>query len=474
MRSVVVVAVALLLSACGQKPEMVDPVVDAGGDAEVDAGQVRPDFPEVSGVQALEDTNPDPAIVEVSLTAKQQAVHFADGRTLQMYTYNGVFPGPLLRAHVGDRVIVHFKNELPEATTIHWHGLRISAAMDGSPRVQAPVPAGGEFTYDFIVPDEGSFWYHPHVRTNEQVEKGLYGPIIVTSKESPTFDKERYLLLDDVSVSGDSFTPFMSGMEGMHGRYGNVLLTNGQTLSAATNDYAFQGQVERWRIVNTANARTMELSITGASFRIIATDGGPLRQPYFSDRIVLPVGQRYELEVAYTSPGTAELFSHIYSVNSSNQVIDTPKRVYGVEVFEVPGAIPNPRDFHAGTWTSRPAQETQTITLDAVNDPNMGLMWLINGQAHPEAPIFTFPKSDSVKLKIVNKQMMEHPFHLHGQFFEINDPAQPGLKDTVLVPGNSTVEVTAYFDNPGRWMAHCHILEHAELGMMSEIDVTDP
>jgi FtsP/CotA-like multicopper oxidase with cupredoxin domain len=135
--------------------------------------------PELYGPALAIDENPDPSIVEVTLTASETTVSMIDGSNQTVWAYNGQVPGPSIEANVGDRVIVHFVNQLAEPSTIHWHGLRIADDMDGSPRVQEPVPADGEFTYDFVVPDAGSFWYHPHVRSNVQIERGLYGALVV-------------------------------------------------------------------------------------------------------------------------------------------------------------------------------------------------------------------------------------------------------------------------------------------------------
>ncbi|MFZ5469793.1 MAG: multicopper oxidase family protein, partial [Myxococcota bacterium] len=418
----------------------------------------------------------DPKVVEVRLSAQKAKVTLEAGREVEMYTYNGVFPGPLLQARAGDRVVVHFTNQLPESTTIHWHGLRISDQMDGSPRIQAPVPAGGTFTYDFVAPEEGSFWYHPHIRANEQVEKGLYGPIVIRSEDEPRYDAERFLLLDDIYLQGSTLAPFLEdGMEAMHGRYGNILLTNGVPFGEGLSAVVERGRMERWRIVNTANARTMELTLKNAAFRVIGTDGGLLPAPYTTSRLELSVGQRYELEVTFENPGSVELQMLVATSNGSGQVVETPYTVFALDVA-VSGVSPRAVSWPLRTLPQRVVDETVTVELDGVNDPVHGLRWQINGQSHPTAPLFTFKKGRTVRMRLVNLAGPEHPFHLHGQFFQVvSDSSRfsvpPGLKDTVLVPGLSTVEIEAYMDNPGRWMAHCHILEHAELGMMAELVV---
>src|ERR1043166_3601425 len=148
------------------------------------------------------DRNPDPHIVEIDLDARISHVEIAPGISTDAWTYNGGIPGPLIRLHVGDRLIVHFTNHLPQPTTVHWHGLRLPIEMDGVPDVsqppvpgrapplpiemdgvpdvsQPPVPEGGSFTYDFVVRDAGLYWYHPHVMSAAQVGFGLYGALLV-------------------------------------------------------------------------------------------------------------------------------------------------------------------------------------------------------------------------------------------------------------------------------------------------------
>ncbi len=426
--------------------------------------------PETWGTSDLVDMNDDPNIVEVNLRAEVMQVKLTEDLSFEAYGYNGMWPGPNLHAKVGDEIIVHFENKLPEPTTVHWHGLRIPADMDGTPRVQTPVEAGGTFTYRFVVPDSGTYWYHPHVRTNEQVEKGLYGSIIIRETEMPTLNAERMFVLDDILVGATNISPFLrSRMEGVHGRNGNLLLINGQTEAQQID--VEQNAVEMWRVVNTANARTMIIGIEGAQFEVIGTDGGRLAEPYTTDRIVLPVGQRYDFFVRYDRSGTARLVSYVQVLNENDQVVEAP---IDMAVFNV---MPSSLDYQVVSWSEVPARPARTVdrevTIDLDADTSgPDLAWTINGAAHPDAPLFTFTEGETIKMTIVNHAGPEHPFHLHGQFFEVlSRDGEPGLKDTVLIRGNETVEIIAYIDNPGEWMAHCHILEHAELGMMGVVKV---
>ena len=433
-----------------------------------------PVAPPVWGHSKLADTTPADDVVEVSLTAAETDVQLGS-RTVRMYTYNGQFPGPQLEAKAGDRVIVHFTNSLAEPTTIHWHGLRISELMDGNPRIQTPVAPGGTFTYDFVVPEAGTFWYHPHVRANEQVEKGLYGTIVVRAADEPVYDADRYFVLDDILLQGGAFVPFLSGhMEEMHGRFGNLLLTNGKPLStdaAALTDTAPRHRVERWRVVNTANARTFELGIKNASVRVIGTDGGLLATGYqLNGRLTVAVGQRYELEVSFADANPV-LETYVLGVDANNQTVELTFPIFeGLLTTELANA--NFPVIHGRAPSGAVATETRSLQFDAMLDANNHLMWMINGVAHSDQLLFTLPKGTPTKLVLKNMVGMEHPFHLHGQFFEVLNRNEPGFKDTVLVGGNETVEILTTLDNPGRWMAHCHILEHSELGMMAEFQVT--
>jgi len=434
-----------------------------------------PPLPEVVAPAQLVDENPDPRVVEVSLTAASTRQSLGGDADLELMAYNGSVPGPLLQARVGDEIIVHFQNDLDQPTTIHWHGLRISDAMDGTPRVQDPVAPGESFTYRFTAPEAGSFWYHPHVRGNEQVERGLYGPLVIHGEHDPDYDHERYMMLDDILLDDDgqiaSFE--LSHMEQMHGRTGNTLVNNG-VIDDPIKATAEQGQVERWRLVNPSNARTMSLSISGAHVRIIGTDGGLLDEPYdvrTGDRITLAVGQRYDVEVAYLEPGSVVMNSHVFTLDDAGEVVEIALPVAQVEVAETGKQAFMPKWTQPPMLMDRTMNRDAELQFDAIQGEDGILQWRINGMSNHEEPLFTFDQGDTVHMTLRNLMGPEHPFHLHGQFFRIVG-GEPGLKDTVLVGGGETIELEAYMDNPGRWMAHCHILEHVELGMMSEIVVT--
>ena len=181
-----------------------------------------------------EDTNPDPKIVEINLEARIASLEIVPGVHTKVWTYNGGVPGPLIRVRRGDRLIVHFANKLEKSTTVHWHGLQIPIEMDGVPGVsQPPVEPGGSFTYDFVVPDAGLFWYHPHVQSAAQVGSGLYGPLLVEDPDDPVKVADQLVMvLSDIAIedgSGELQSPDSGGVLGaLFGREGNHVLINGR------------------------------------------------------------------------------------------------------------------------------------------------------------------------------------------------------------------------------------------------------
>src|SRR5215207_868018 len=249
--------------------------------------------------------------VEFTLTAAPARLSLRPGATSDVLAYNGQVPGPTLELREGDRVVVHFRNELSEPTTIHWHGLHIPASADGSPF--HPVAPGKQHDYVFTIPagSAGTYWYHPHPhhRTGHQVAKGLYGAIIVRAADDPLPASltERLLVLSDNRFHADGSVDLRDPLsasgrvDAENGREGDVLFVNGgvrPTLSIRS------GEVQRWRIVNASAARMYRLSLRGHTFLHVGSDGGLFERPVAATEILLAVGERVELLVRGTgAPG---------------------------------------------------------------------------------------------------------------------------------------------------------------------------
>ena len=423
------------------------------------------------------DTNPDPNVLEIDLEAREATKAYGDAPPTPVWTFGGTIPGPLLDAKVGDRLVVRFKNSLPEPTTIHWHGIRLPAAMDGTLAKQQPIPSGGTFRYEFTFKDAGLYWYHPHVRSDIQVQKGLYGVIRVRGADEPQVDDERILVLDDVRLKPDgTLSEYLDDTSKMLGREGNTLLVNG--VPNATIPVR-AGATTRFRIVNVANGRFFNLRLPGHVWRVIGTDGGLLPKPYDSEKLLVIPGERYDVMlIPVGGPGTdIELLNEPYE-RGHDTGQEATMSVARVGLRSDPPLEGRTLPDRFGAIEPFPAA-TQTLPIELDETTRDGeLVFTVNGAVYPDVPKVMVERGGSRVLEVKNVSEMDHPFHLHGFFFQVLEKngvpillESNGNKDTIVVPAETTLKLLARFDEPGMWMYHCHILEHAEGGMMGEIHV---
>ena len=215
-----------------------------------------------------------------------------------VWEYDSRTTGPALRVAQGARVQRRLVNELPQATSVHWHGLRSDNAMDGvAGLTQDAVATGDTFDYDFIAPDAGTYWFHAHNRSVEQMARGLYGALIVEEPDAPDVDRDEVLILDDWLLDPETAqidTDFSASHARRHaGRIGNVVTTNGNP--GLELDVA-KGERLRLRLINAANARIFVLALSGVEGWAMAYDGMPLAEPEkVAGPIVLGPGQRVDL-----------------------------------------------------------------------------------------------------------------------------------------------------------------------------------
>jgi len=413
-------------------------------------------------------------VIRYRLEAGEVDWEIAPGHKVRGYGLNGQVPGPVLEAKQGVPLEIEFTNRLPEPTVIHWHGLRVPAAMDGTEVVQRLVQPGETFTYRFTPPDAGTFWYHSHANETEQMEKGLYGALIVRAAGELELDGEKTLVFDDLRVDKSGQIAKFGGLKDRHnGREGNVRLING---TSEPQIEIAAGQIERWRIVNASSARYIRLSIGGRPFQIIGTDGGLIETPVTVEEVLLPPADRVEIAV-----GPFEKESEVFGID------DLPyNRMAGKKGAERFGTIRvAPRKASTALVPARlreisplvtgTANVTRTVKLGFKMSFRRGFDFVVNGERHHH--------DQRVKVgelhvwDVVNTTMMDHPFHLHGFFFEVLEidgkkPAWRSVEDVINVPPKATVRIAWYPDDrPGMWMYHCHIVEHHAAGMMAHFEV---
>ena len=402
--------------------------------------------------------------------------------------YNGTVPGPEIRVRQGERIRVNVQNYLDEASTVHWHGMRVPNAMDGVPHLtQSPIEAGGKFVYEFDAIDAGTFWYHPHQRSAEQVGRGLYGPLIVEEAEPVRVDRELTWVLDDwrLTKSAAIHESFGNRHDMSHnGRVGNTVTINGKILEAMT---VHAGERIRLRLINAANARIFGLHFAQHEPIVIALDGQPV-SPHAPDNGVVVLGPAMRVDLILDmvhEPGARLSISDKFYRGQEYRLVDllygdTPVRD---RAPQWPIALPpNPL-----AEPDVAAAERHHIEFEGgMMGMKMGMMhsgkiWFINGvaaQGHVMKPMLTLQQGRTHVIAMTNSTAWHHPIHLHGHSFRVlsrNDrPTEyREWQDTVLMAPRERVEIALVADNPGDWMFHCHILEHQASGMMGVIRVAD-
>jgi FtsP/CotA-like multicopper oxidase with cupredoxin domain len=429
-------------------------------------------------LNVAQDLNPDPHVVEINLEAKIAEVEILPGIKTKVWTYNGSLPGPMIVANVGDKLIVHFKNSLPEETTIHWHGLRVPNNMDGAPGLtQDPVPAGGEFRYEFTLPDAGTYWYHPHVNSSGQVGRGLYGAILIKDPKDPkVFGDDLVLVVSDMSLDdkGQLLPQDNGGKFGdLFGREGNTLLVNGKVVPTLK---VRQGKQQRWRIINASRARYFSVRLHNHRFIRLGGDNGLAeRSEDVYSLLVTPAERADAVFTPANAPGTVDMMRWSPTDRGYGSVFnrapeDMLKIVTVNELPVTPEPIPEHLRDIERIDVAGAAERTMELTINLDNnDVVMG----INGVPYGHDKPFEATVGETQVWHVINHTDFAHPFHLHGFFFQVLDDSRVlEWKDTINVPVDSQVDLAVRFDDrPGMWMLHCHILDHADVGMMGHLHV---
>jgi FtsP/CotA-like multicopper oxidase with cupredoxin domain len=445
--------------------------------------------------------------VELKAVRAKSPLLGPDGPPTDVWSYNGAVPGPVVRARRGETVKVRLINELDDPTTIHWHGIRIDNAMDGvAGLTQEPVKPGDSFDYVFSVPDAGTYWYHSHNKSWEQMARGLYGRLIIDG-DAEGFASDHTLMIDDWRLTeGGAIDEgsFGAMMDWSHaGRLGNWVTVNGSSYPELD---LVAGSANRLRLVNPSNARIYELVFKGVDAQLIALDGQMFDKPRpIEEPLMLSPAQRADIVVVPKAEGEAEMLA----LNGNEQI--------GLAGFKVmpAGAQSNATPILKPNSLAEP-DLNDAVAVDLYMEGGaMGMMqgarmggggmaeegmmgggmtggggmmgmrdlvqngfaWAFNGVAGmPETPLFKTPRGRTVKLTMVNDTRWPHAMHLHGHHFRVlsrdgrPEPHTP-WRDTVTAGAGQKIEIALVADNPGKWLLHCHMAEHMAAGMVTWFEV---
>jgi len=461
---------------------------------------LSPTSPAVGKAEAARKTTG--AVTRVALQAQTGTIDLA-GTLAPTWSY-GSIPAPVIRLIQGDQLEATVQNGLPESTTIHWHGLALRNNMDGVPNLtQSTIAPDSSFKYQFVAPHAGTYWFHPHVGT--QLDRGLYGALIVEDPREPlVYDDEWVVVLDDwldgVTASPpevlDELSRGMvtaSGMEGMYMRMGNVLmgaesealggdagdvyyphyLINGRPPEDAETYTSKPGKRVRIRLINAAGDTAFRVALAGHQLTVTHTDGFPV-EPREVDSVLIGMGERYDVIVtlgdgafafvAEAEGKRARAFAVVRTGTGATPSSD-------ITLPELSGRLATADKMRASSDVALPTRKADRELTIELNGSMEKYDWSLDNRPFTlEKPMenpYLIEAGERVRLNFVNTTEMWHPMHLHGHTYQHTNGGP--RKDTSIVLPGETLSVEFDADNPGRWLTHCHNLYHGEVGMMGVI-----
>jgi len=471
---------------------------------------VGPTNPAVAAAEASR-ARPGASVTRFDLRAAPATLDLG-GRRVDTWAYDGGLPGPELRVTEGDVLEVALRNDLPEATTIHWHGVALRNDMDGVPDLTGvSVDPGESFTYRFTVPDAGTYWFHPHMGL--QLDRGLYAPLVVEERSgSGRYDVDQVVVFDDwldgvtgtpediyarlagmSSMGGSGDMDGMSGMggsgmggsggQGGMGMYQSDLLggdagdvgyplhlLNGRTPSDPPTIRVPSGGTARLRLINAGSDTAYRVALGGHWMTVTHADGFPV-EPVEVDAVLLGMGERYDVLVRPDSgawplvalaEGKDRTAMAVIRTGGTGSTAPPPA---DVRPAELDGRLLGYADLRA---TESMRLERARPDIDEVVEITGSMMpydWSFDGVAFPQHPYFEIEQGQRVRIAFDNTSPMWHPIHVHGHTFRLGEASSGPRKDTVNVLPGERVVVEFDADNPGQWMAHCHNTYHLERGM---------
>ena len=473
------------------------------------SGEVRPPVaigpadPAVGGAEGRR-RRPGVRVTDVALTATPFTVDLGGGLTAPTWAYGDTVPGTPIRLAAGEVLRARFTNNLPEATTVHWHGIALRNNMDGVPGLtQPPVAPGESFLYEFTAPDPGTYWFHPH--SGLQLDRGLYAPLIVDDPREPgAYDKEWVVVLDDwadgVGQPAEETLADLRAGRGAHAAHiaaaegggeapsggpflqgagaGDVVyplyLLNGRQPSDPSVFEARPGERVRIRIINAGSDTPFRVALGGHRMTVTHTDGFPV-EPVTVDALVVAMAERYDVVVTVGGSGVFPLVAEAEAKgNLAMGVLRSgPGELppVGVLPAELTRRVLTMADLRAAQGVRLPeGRPDRRHNLVLGEGPDGGYVWTINGRPHGRDEALPVEEGERVRLTFLNRSTMFHPMHLHGHTFQVLAPGGLGpRKDTTIVRAGENVAVEFVADNPGQWMLHCHNLYHQAGGMMTTV-----
>lgn len=426
------------------------------------------------------------------------------GKKVSTWAYNGAVPGPLLRLTEGDTLKVTVKNRLPSGqdTSVHWHGVPLNNPMDGVPgATQEPIASGQDFVYTFVAPTAGTYFYHSHVGL--QLDRGLYGPLIIDpTRETMSYDQDFVLVLDDwldglpgtpddamqkLIANGDTMGG-MGGSSGMGGMSSTsvppdivypLYLINGRSSEQPTQLAVKQGDKVRLRFINASASTIYHIALQGHRMTVTHTDGQAV-EPVEVDALRIGMGERYDVLVTANNAGVWQLAAKVEGAEGMVRAV----LKYKGSVATAPAATYQPEELKRHMLTYPMLKVAAGLVVPPAYTPDVSLpiqlsggngqyVWKINNEIFAKAQQIAVPKNSLIRFAMQNMSMMPHPMHLHGHFFQLDNGTGRGpLKDTVLVDAMQSLTVNWISDNPGTWAYHCHNAYHQEAGMMRFVRVS--
>jgi FtsP/CotA-like multicopper oxidase with cupredoxin domain len=457
----------------------------------------------------------DQATADYTLDIKTSPVEIAPKRIISTLTYNGQFPGPLLRFKEGQKVRVDIHNDTDTPEQLHWHGQRVPVDVDGAAEEGTPfIPAHGQRRIAFTPNPAGFRFYHTHNRAGGDLKSGQYGgevgPVYIESKQEPgNYDREVFLVLKEfepkLSQGGDMDQDFLepankmkelkergesamkvSRAKGMPKGYevGYKSFTiNGRMLYHGEPIRVKQGERVLFHVLNGSATEVRSLALPGHTFHVIALDGNSVPNPSDVPVLWLGAAERVSAVVQMNHPGVWIMgdTGNDDRNNGMGIIVEYADQKYK-PIWNAPS-----KDFHwnytrfakAGVSVT-PADETFEMIFTKENAAEQGFnRWAINGVSYPmtnemTTPSFHLKEGKRYRIHMRNASDDIHPIHLHRHSFELTNiagtPTAAIMKDVVMVGVYQEVSVDFVADNPGLTLFHCHQQLHMDFGFMTLFD----